>query len=157
MEESNYSGTNSQSLVELTNALTESSRAINSFTAPEVTMFVESVNTITNGVVQAVNSITGTVQYCANVRLEIAKLDKELEEFVTTSNNNLERFKAAMPVLESQLTLVSKRIDLITEHIMKNLSSDLDEKDLKRHSLQLDLLSTVSDNFNNLLAKILAL
>lgn len=103
-------------------------------------------------------TISDTVKHIHNVKLEIKRLDTQLEAFIVQSQNNLERFKAAIPVLQQQLNNISSRIDRITDSILNNTTDqELTEDAVKKHHLLLDLLASTNDSFNNMLMRVIAL
>ena len=123
----------------------------------EIQMIGTTIVATLRAVNNAITSVANTVQYAQMVKLEIARLETQLDQFIIQSNNNLERFKSAMPVLEGQLNRISARIDKITDCLLETTSSSLEEKDLKRYSMQMDLLSSVNESFSSLLTKMLSL
>ncbi len=123
----------------------------------EIQMIGTTIVATLSAVNNAITSVANTVQYAQAVKLEIARLETQLDQFIIQSNNNLERFKSAMPVLEGQLNRISARIDKITDCLLETTSSSLEEKDLKRYSMQMDLLSSVNESFSSLLTKMLSL
>lgn len=123
----------------------------------EIQMIGTTIVATLSAVNNAITSVANTVQYAQMVKLEIARLETQLDQFIIQSNNNLERFKSAMPVLEGQLNRISARIDKITDCLLETTSSSLEEKDLKRYSMQMDLLSSVNESFSSLLTKMLSL
>lgn len=93
-----------------------------------------------------------------DVKLQIRKLDTQLEVFIVQTRSNLDRFKTAMPVLEKQLNSISARIDRITDSILTNtVANEVNENVLKKHQILLDLLANTNDCFNNMLMRILSL
>lgn len=128
---------------------------LSSFGLSEVNL----VETVCNTVNQVTCTITDAVKYVQNVKLEIKRLDTQLEQFITSTNANLERFKSAMPVLENQLNRISARIDRITETILLNTekTQEIDNDTLKKHEMLLDLLESANNSFNNMLMRLLAL
>lgn len=102
-------------------------------------------------------SVTDTIQIVANVKLEIAQLDHDLDKFLADSNMRLERFKSAMPVLEKQLNKISDRIDSITDKMLTNVMDAKDTDSIKKHELMMDMLNGANDSFNNMLCKLISL
>ncbi len=103
-------------------------------------------------------TVSQTIMYIADIKLQISKLDHELEQFLAQTSANLERFKTAMPILEGQLNRISNRLDTITNSIIDNTKSEQMSEDLvKKHSLLLDLLESTNNSFNNMLLRILSL
>ena len=102
-------------------------------------------------------TIKDTVQIIANVKYEIAKLDHDLDMFIADSNTRLEKFKTAMPVLEKQLTLISGRIDNITNQMLSNIMDPKDPNSVQKHSMMMDMLSSANDSFNNMLVKLITI
>ena len=107
------------------------------------------------------NNVTSSIKECylasKNVELEIAKMDHQLDAFIADSNNKLDRFKTAMPVLEKQLNKVSDRIDKITDQMLENVMSLDNPESIKKHEMMIDMLNKSSDSFNNLLVKLIGL
>lgn len=117
---------------------------------------LQTLNQVCNTVRQVTCTIAEAVKYVENVKLEIKRLDTQMQCFIAQTNANVERFKTAMPVLESQLNNISRRIDKITDEIIDNThGSNMTKTDMQKQELLLNMLANVNDNFNNLLAKIL--
>lgn len=124
-------------------------------TVDEVAMQVASAVDVINNVT---TSVTDTIKYIADVKVQLARLDNELEQFLAQTNANLERFKAAIPMLEKQLDKASDRIDRITDTaLMHANNSEMSDDALKKHSLMIDMLESANESFNNLLMRILSL
>lgn len=123
----------------------------------EIQMIGTTITATLSAVNNAITSVTNTIQNGQMVKLEIAKLEMQLDKFIVDSNNNVERFKSAMPVLDRQLNRISGQIDRIIDALLVTTTTSLDEKDLKRFSLQLEMLTSVKDNFDNILNKLLTL
>lgn len=123
----------------------------------EVQLIGTTITATLSAVNNAITSVTNTIQNGQMVKLEIAKLEAQLDKFIVESNNNVERFKSAMPVLDGQLNRISSQIDRIIDALLVTTTTSLDEKDLKRYSMQLEMLTSVKDSFNNILTKILTL
>lgn len=73
------------------------------------------------------------------------------------TNFKLERFRAAMPVLEKQLTSVSNRIDKITDSMITNVMDAKDDLSIKKHEMLLSMLTDANNSFNNMLTKLINL
>lgn len=116
----------------------------------EMEMAISVVNSVTT-------SISEAVKVVANVRLEIKRLDHELDMFIASSNFKLERFRTAMPVLEKQLTSVSNRIDKITDSMIANVMDAKDDLSIKKHEMLLSMLTDANNSFNNMLTKLINL
>ena len=106
---------------------------------------------------KAMNDFIANKDKAIGRKLEIAKLETQLDKFIVESNNNVERFKSAMPVLDGQLNRISGQIDRIIDALIETTTTSLDKKDLKRYSLLLEMLTSVKDSFNSILTKILTL
>lgn len=91
------------------------------------------------------------------MKLEIARLDNQLDAFIAQTDANLERFKRAAPILEKQLENASARIDRITDKILSNSDSDLTPESLKKQSILIDMMTQANDSFNNMVIKLLTL
>lgn len=103
------------------------------------------------------STVKDTVQIMTNIKYDIAKLDNDLEMFIADSNTRLEKFKTAMPVLEKQLTMISNRIDMITNQMLTNVMDANDPNTVQKHSLMMDMLTQSSESFNNLLVKLISI
>ncbi len=102
-------------------------------------------------------TIKDTVQIIETVKYDIAKLDHDLDMFLAESNTRLEKFKLAMPILEKQLTLISNRIDNITNTMLTNVMDPKDPNSVQKHSQMMDMLNSANDSFNNMLVKLITL
>lgn len=91
------------------------------------------------------------------MKLEIARLDHQLDAFIAQTDANLERFKRAAPILEKQLENASARIDRITDKILCNSDADLTPESLKKQSILIDMMTQANDSFNNMVMKLLTL
>lgn len=124
-------------------------------TVDDVAMQIAAAVNVVNNVT---TSVTETIQHIANVKLEMARLDNELEQFLAQTSANLERFKSSIPMLSKQLDKASDRIDKITDETLAHAKScSMTEDELKKHSLMIDMLESANDSFNNLLMRILSL
>lgn len=131
----------------------------------ELVTVVQTVDDVAMQVAAAVNvinnvttSVTDTIKYIADVKVELKRLDTELEKFIAQTGANLERFKSAIPMLEKQLDKASDRIDRITDTALEHAkTSEMTADALQKHSLMIDMLSSANDSFNNLLMRILSL
>lgn len=124
-------------------------------TVDDVAMQIAAAVNVVNNVT---TSVTETIQHIANVKLEMARLDNELEQILAQTNANLERFKSSIPMLSKQLDKASDRIDKITDEALAHAKScSMTEDELKKHSLMIDMLESANDSFNNLLMRILSL
>ncbi len=123
----------------------------------EIQLIGTTITATLSAVNNAITSVTNTIQNGQMVKLEIAKLETQLDKFIVESNNNVERFKSAMPVLDGQLNRISGQIDRIIDALIETTTTSLDKKDLKRYSLLLEMLTSVKDSFNSILTKILTL
>lgn len=121
-----------------------------------------------NGAMQAVddslqflnNTVTSVREFamtCQKVKLEVAKMDHDLDIFIQQSNSNLARFQSALPVLDSKLTAISERIDHITDKMLDNAMDADSEASIQRHRQMLDMLTMANESFNNMLAKLISL
>lgn len=125
-----------------------------SFGNTELSQILDVCNIINNSVC----TVAQTVQYIADIKVQIKELDAQLEAFLAQTSANLERFKTAMPVLEGQLNNISNRLDRITDSILtQTQNSEMSEDLMKKHSMMLDLLESTNNSFNNMLMRILAL
>lgn len=119
---------------------------------------VAQIVAVCDTVCKSVTTVAETVKYIADVKLEISKLDHQLDAFIAQTNANLERFKTMAPLLDRQLTNISHRIDKITDNIIEQTkTADLSKDGMEKHKMLIDLLSTASDSFNNMLIRMLAL
>jgi len=110
------------------------------------------------GLVSNVTSrLSDTMLAVANTKLEIARMENDLDRFIAESQVSLEKFKAVAPILSTQLENASKRIDKITDTILSSSNDSLSEESLKKQSALVDLLNTSNDTFNNLLVKLIAI
>jgi len=91
------------------------------------------------------------------MKMEIARLDHQLDAFIAQTDANLERFKRAAPILEKQLENASARIDRITDKILSNSDSDLSPESLQKQSILIDMMTQANDSFNNMVMKLLTL
>lgn len=91
------------------------------------------------------------------MKMEIARLDHQLDAFIAQTDANLERFKRAAPILEKQLENASARIDRITDKILSNSDSDLTPESLQKQSILIDMMTQANDSFNNMVMKLLTL
>lgn len=131
----------------------------------EIAPLLDTVDNVAMQIAAAVNvvnnittSVTDTIQHIADVKLEMARLDNELEQFIAQTSANLERFKSSIPMLSKQLDKASDRIDKITDEALAHAKScSMTEDELKKHSLMIDMLESANDSFNNLLMRILSL
>lgn len=101
--------------------------------------------------------IFDTIQIVANVKLEISRLDHELDMYIAESNMKLERFKVAMPILEKQLTLISNRINGITDKMLENVMDASDSESIKKHEIMSEMLHDANESINNMLVKLISL
>lgn len=117
---------------------------------------LQNLNQVCDTVRQVTCTIAEAVKYVENVKLEIKRLDAQMQFFIAQTKANVEKFKTAMPVFESQLNNLSRQIDKITDAIIDNTrGSNMTKTDMQKQELLLNMLANVNDNFNNLLAKIL--
>jgi transcription elongation factor Elf1 len=91
------------------------------------------------------------------MKMEIARLDHQLDAFIAQTDANLERFKRAAPIIEKQLENASERIDRITDKILSNSDSDLTPESLQKQSILIDMMTQANDSFNNMVMKLLTL
>ena len=107
------------------------------------------------------NSVTSSVKECVlasqNVKMEIARMEHDLDKFIVQSDNQLEKFKSALPVLDAQLTRVSERIDRITDRMLDHDMDASSPNSIQKHQVMLETLNSASDSFNNLLSKLISL
>lgn len=119
--------------------------------AMQMTNVADVVNNVTT-------SVTDTIQQLANVKLEMARLDTELEKFLAETGANLQRFRSLVPVLSKQLDKISDTIDRVTDKVVQHaMDCQMSEDELKRHSILMDSLEKVNNDFNNLLMRILSI
>ena len=119
--------------------------------AMQIAAAVNVVNNVTT-------SVTDTIKYIADVKVQLKRLDTELEAFIVQTNANLDRFKSAIPMLKKLLDKAASRIDKITvEALLHAKNCNMTEEELKKHSLMIEMLSSANDSFNNLLMRILSL
>ena len=117
---------------------------------------LQNLNQVCDTVRQVTCTIAEAVKYVENVKLEIKRLDAQMQFFIAQTKANVEKFKTVMPVFESQLNNLSRQIDKITDAIIDNTrGSNMTKTDMQKQELLLNMLANVNDNFNNLLAKIL--
>lgn len=117
---------------------------------------LQNLNQVCDTVRQVTCTIAEAVKYVENVKLEIKRLDAQMQFFIAQTKANVEKFKTAMPVFESQLNNLSRQIDKTTDAIIDNTrGSNMTKTDMQKQELLLNMLANVNDNFNNLLAKIL--
>lgn len=117
---------------------------------------LQNLNQVCDTVSKVTCTIAEAVKYVENVKLEIKRLDAQMQFFIAQTKANVEKFKTAMPVFESQLNNLSRQIDKITDAIIDNTrGSNMTKTDMQKQELLLNMLANVNDNFNNLLAKIL--
>jgi len=102
-------------------------------------------------------SLADTTKAITNVRLEIAKLDAQLDTFIVETQSRIEKFKVAAPILEKQLEKASERIDRITDTILSQSSNSLSGESLEKQRMLIDLLGQTNDTFNNLLVKLITI
>lgn len=118
------------------------------------------VNRIDNSyqmIASITTSVTDMVKYTQKIKYDIAKLDHELDKFIVSSNTSLEKFKSAMPVLESQLTRISNRIDMITNVMLQNVMNAKDPESIQKHEKMMEMLTEANNSFNNMLVKLIGL
>lgn len=91
------------------------------------------------------------------MKLEIARLDNQLDAFIAQTDANLERFKRAAPILEKQIENASVRIDRITDKILSNSDSELSPESLQKQSILIDMMTQANESFNNMIMKLISL
>lgn len=130
----------------------------------QVAPIIDKVDDVAMQIAAAVNvvnnvttSVTDTIKYIADVKVQMKRLDTELEAFIVQTNANLDRFKSAIPMLEKQLDKASNRIDKITDEALLHAKNCNMTEEVKKHSLMIEMLSSANDSFNNLLMRILSL
>lgn len=130
----------------------------------QVAPIIDTVDDVAMQIAAAVNvvnnvttSVTDTIKYIADVKVQLKRLDTELEAFIVQTNANLDRFKSAIPMLEKQLDKASNRIDKITDEALLHAKNCNMTEEVKKHSLMIEMLSSANDSFNNLLMRILSL
>ncbi len=130
----------------------------------QVAPIIDTVDDVAMQIAAAVNvvnnvttSVTDTIKYIADVKVQLKRLDAELEAFIVQTNANLDRFKSAIPMLEKQLDKASNRIDKITDEALLHAKNCNMTEEVKKHSLMIEMLSSANDSFNNLLMRILSL
>lgn len=123
-------------------------------TVDDVAMQIAAAINVVNNVT---TSVTDTIKYIADVKVQLKRLDAELEAFIVQTNANLDRFKSAIPMLEKQLDKASNRIDKITDEALLHAKNCNMTEEVKKHSLMIEMLSSANDSFNNLLMRILSL
>lgn len=130
----------------------------------QVAPIIDTVDDVAMQIAAAVNvvnnvttSVTDTIKYIADVKVQLKRLDAELEAFIVQTNANLDRFKSAIPMLEKQLDKASNRIDKITDEALLHAKNCNMTEEVKTHSLMIEMLSSANDSFNNLLMRILSL
>lgn len=130
----------------------------------QVAPIIDTVDDVAMQIAAAVNvvnnvttSVTDTIKYIADVKVQMKRLDTELEAFIVQTNANLDRFKSAIPMLEKQLDKASNRIDKITDEALLHAKNCNMTEEVKKHSLMIEMLSSANDSFNNLLMRILSL
>lgn len=130
----------------------------------QVAPIIDTVDDVAMQIAAAVNvvnnvttSVTDTIKYIADVKVQLKRLDAELEAFIVQTNANLDRFKSAIPMLEKQLDKASNRIDKITDEALLHAKNCNMTEEVKKHSLMIEILSSANDSFNNLLMRILSL
>ena len=128
----------------------------------QVAPIIDTVDDVAMQIAAAVNvvnnvttSVTDTIKYIADVKVQLKRLDTELEAFIVQTNANLDRFKSAIPMLEKQLDKASNRIDKITDEALLHAKNCNMTEEVKKHSLMIEMLSSANDSFNNLLMRIL--
>ena len=130
----------------------------------QVAPIIDTVDDVAMQIAAAVNvvnnvttSVTDTIKYIADVKVQLKRLDTELEAFIVQTNANLDRFKSAIPMLEKQLDKASNRIDKITDEALLHAKNCNMTEEVKKHSRMIEMLSSANDSFNNLLMRILSL
>ena len=130
----------------------------------QVAPIIDTVDDVAMQIAAAVNvvnnvttSVTDTIKYIADVKVQLKRLDTELEAFIVQTNANLDRFKSAIPMLEKQLDKASNRIDKITDEALLHAKNCNMTEEVKKHSLMIEMLSSANDSFNNLLMRIWSL
>lgn len=112
----------------------------------------------TMNIVSSVSStITDVTNAIGNMNLEMKRVDAQLSAFLAHTDANLQRFKAAAPMIEKQLDKASERLDKITDKLLDLTVEAETETDLKKQSLLLDALSNANEQFNGMIAKLMSI
>ena len=114
-----------------------------------------------NNVLTLASAVSGDVtkmaQIASDLKREIALMDHQLEAFIVDKRCNLEKFKKVVPIIERQLDRVSDRMDIITIQLMNSNFGALDANSIKQRELLINMLIQQSENFNNMIVKLLSI
>lgn len=104
---------------------------------------------------QALTNLTPILGVLTDMHQNVRSMDNQLDAYIIKCEDNLQRFNKAADIIEKQLDGFSNRMDKLTERILADDFSKLDEQNMRNREMLIDLLTSQNETFNNMIMKLL--
>jgi hypothetical protein len=101
------------------------------------------------------NIVKDTAITIAEMKMEIAKVEAQVDMFCASLETDLKKYQQRLPIVEKQLNNASERIDRFVDKILEMDGDNTSPEYLQRQSLLLDALTSINNQFNSILIKLL--
>ncbi len=99
--------------------------------------------------------INDTTKTIADMRMEIVRVEAQVDMFCANLETDLKKYQQRLPIVEKQLNGASARIDKFVDKILEMDGDYTSSEYLQKQSMLLDALTSINNQFNNILAKLL--
>lgn len=128
-----------------------SSRALSTTT----NQVADSLRSLENMACTVTTNIRDIVSIRANVEIQLKQLDTQLNLAMLNAKKDAQLYEMSLPMWERQLDQIQHRLDVVMDKVLSMADESFSEGTLKKQSLMMDLLTTSSTQFNQIVAKLL--
>lgn len=113
------------------------------------------VGTLSTALSNFANNAVQIKTISADVDMELARLDKELDALMIKSKRDIQIYEESLPVLDKHFTICQERMNKLMDRAMDVISSDTSENSLAKQETILKMIETANSALNALIAKLI--
>jgi hypothetical protein len=91
----------------------------------------------------------------SSTKLKIAELDHQLDLAILEAQKNVHLYEISLPTFERQLDRIQDRIDKYTDKILDLAGEEVSPNVLEKQKILISSMETFSDQFNNMITKLM--
>lgn len=124
-------------------------------TIPQKQDIMSQINSSLDMVNQLMGGAQDIMMTYADMKKQIVMVEAQVDAFCASLETDLAKYQQRLPMLEKQLDRASDRIDKFVDKILNDDGDVTSPEYLQKQSLLLDALTSISDQFNTIIMKLL--
>ena len=118
-------------------------------------VFLSNLNQTLDSLNRFVSGASNIMSTYADMKIQISQVEAQVDAFCASLETDLKKYQHRLPIVEKQLNSASERIDRFVDRILDMEGDNTSPEYLQRQSLLLDALTSINNQFNNILVKLL--